>query len=900
MSDTSAPIGFFRYRFDDVVFDTGSYELVVNGDVVSVERKPLDILAFLLSHVDEVVGRDELMDAVWPDLNTVDAVLPNAIAKLRKALGESGAQRIQTRQRIGYRFAGPIERERLSRRLVSSLDLAIGQPVAYRPNFILKAQLSANEGREVWRAEHAKTGESRIFKFASTPAALSTLKREVTAYRMLTVSGSDDAPVAKILDWNFADEPVFIECADAGHDLKSLSEETDWLETLPFSERVSLCAKIAAAVAVVHEKGVLHRDLKPSNILITPDQRVELIDFGSSALGDRADIAGLGISPLGLTIISDPGAEGTTPLYLAPELVSGGSFSTKSDIYALGVIVYQVLSTRIDMPFATGWHDDIPSDLLRQDIEDATQGNPAGRLASAQVLADRLSDLDARTERVRQEEADRARLVVAERKMEISRARRPWIYGIGAVLVLGICSTSLFAWTANRSETRAVAEADRADASLTFIQDVLVGGDPRTDGIGPQPTIEAALKRAVENAKAELTDQPLIQADILKRVGEVQVGLSDMSGAVETASSLVELMRDDPTFGEIELALAEYKFVHALVANSKYQEAGDRLSAADEEFGDMIEPQVTLAREFATARLALVRLEFEKCADLYDRVIIKLKDQSNPDIDTLYTSILDYAQCLGRLDGRQADAVEVFSLLSEPPFSPGVMPHWREIYADGLYGIALTYARRYDDAEVVLLRYLDDTLEIYGESSEETFSARSHLSYLYADMARWQDAYEMQRPVAENSCEMLGEESAQCIVGQGNLAVMLIEASEFAAAIDILVPVAKRAEALFGAGSPAHQFFQYHLASAFVETGDYAEALSQINQTTIEVLTLASPSSDFNILRESIRVRAQAAIEPDEQNLEAMEASLDALLAVDGDVPRTRRYQAHFDQLSEG
>lgn len=205
-----------RFRFGTAEFDESRQELKVAGLVVEVEPRVLGLLAYLLRHAGEVVSKEELLREVWAGRVTVEKVLPNAINKLRRALGEDNAQRVTTQARIGYRLDGPVQRETIDRRIANPSPLAVGAVVPGRSSFVLQARLAANAGAEVWTAEHAKTREQRVYKFAVDPGALRHLKRETTLLRVLADSLPEVRSFATLLDWNFEAEPPSSSTPTAG------------------------------------------------------------------------------------------------------------------------------------------------------------------------------------------------------------------------------------------------------------------------------------------------------------------------------------------------------------------------------------------------------------------------------------------------------------------------------------------------------------------------------------------------------------------------------------------------------------------------------------------------------------------------------------------------------------
>jgi DNA-binding winged helix-turn-helix (wHTH) protein/TolB-like protein len=96
------------WKFANCEFDDLRYELRVDGRVIDLERKPLDLLRCLLSRWGDVVRKEELLEAVWPGVLVVDASLATAVSKLRKALGDQDI--IQTVSRVGYRISVPVDR----------------------------------------------------------------------------------------------------------------------------------------------------------------------------------------------------------------------------------------------------------------------------------------------------------------------------------------------------------------------------------------------------------------------------------------------------------------------------------------------------------------------------------------------------------------------------------------------------------------------------------------------------------------------------------------------------------------------------------------------------------------------------------------------------------------------
>lgn len=127
-------------------------------------------------------------------------------------------------------------------------------------------------------------------------------------------------------------------------------------------------------------------------------------------------------------------------MYMAPEVLSGSSPTSASDVYSIGVMLYQLVIGDFRKPFSAGWERAIEDPLIREDIAAAACGDPVGRLATAAELMQRLCNHeDRRIERSRIEKA-RERECVAERKREQARMRRPWIVLASLAIFVSVVS----------------------------------------------------------------------------------------------------------------------------------------------------------------------------------------------------------------------------------------------------------------------------------------------------------------------------------------------------------------------------------------------------------------------------------------------------------------------------
>ncbi len=182
---------------------------------------------------------------------------------------------------------------------------------------------------EVYRADDLELGQSVALKFlpekvARDAAALERFRREVRTARQIAHPN-----VCRVYDIAEKDGQVFlsmeyIDGEDLSHALRRLGR--------PSREKaIEIARALCLGLAAAHENGVLHRDLKPANVMIDGRGRARITDFGLAGLADELAAA--------------PESAGT-PAYMAPEQIESGKVSVRSDIYSLGLILYEIFTGR--------------------------------------------------------------------------------------------------------------------------------------------------------------------------------------------------------------------------------------------------------------------------------------------------------------------------------------------------------------------------------------------------------------------------------------------------------------------------------------------------------------------------------------------------------------------------
>ncbi len=235
--------------------------------------------------------------------------------------------------------------------------LATMNPQSSIAHYRIASKIGAGGMGEVYRATDTKLGRDVALKLlpaemASDPERLARFRREARAVATL-----NHPHIVTIFSVEEADGIHFLtmELVE-GQSLDRLIPESG----LPVERILEIASALADALAAAHDKGIVHRDLKPANVMVTGEGRVKVLDFGLAKEMRPYDPAAATLTSAGDTAV---GVVMGTPAYMSPEQIAGRALDHRTDIFSLGIILYEMASGR--RPFDGASSAELASAILR-------------------------------------------------------------------------------------------------------------------------------------------------------------------------------------------------------------------------------------------------------------------------------------------------------------------------------------------------------------------------------------------------------------------------------------------------------------------------------------------------------------------------------------------------------
>ncbi len=251
------------------------------------------------------------------------------------------------------------------------------QPGDSLAHYRIVAPLGSGGMGDVYRASDPKLGREVAIKvlpelFAADPKALERFEAEARA-----VAALSHPNILSIFDFGKEGETAFsvTELLDG----RTLREVVEAEGALPLRKALDVGAQVARGLAAAHERGIVHRDLKPANLFLTRDGRVKILDFGLAKQQEPFDSQSVVAAAPTIGPSTEPGTVLGTVGYMAPEQVRGDPADARSDLFALGAVLYELVTG--ERAFARETSAETMTAILKE--EPPRLGDPAARISPA-------------------------------------------------------------------------------------------------------------------------------------------------------------------------------------------------------------------------------------------------------------------------------------------------------------------------------------------------------------------------------------------------------------------------------------------------------------------------------------------------------------------------------------
>ena len=504
-------------------------------------------------------------------------------------------------------------------------------------------------------------------------------------------------------------------------------------------ERLRLMLQVCSVVAHAHANLVVHRDLKPSNILVAADGSVKLLDFGIAQLLDRDDE---GAAP-------GPGEPRAFTLhYAAPEQVRGEPVNTLTDIYSLGVVIYEVVTGhkpyRLRRQTDSEWERSIlevqPMPASRRlQVADAGAARPS--LAALRMARQVRGDLDllldkamAKDPQARYGSVDalaedlrrfidgkplRARASTRRYRLHKYLQRHRWgVIGAGSALLMVLTVSAVALWQAQQARVEMARAQAMQDFSVGLFDRAAASGHGRFD-------VRQLLQMGRQRAQLELRDQPVALAELYGVIGRLRIGLGDYQAALQILDEQRALLQAQAVVPPVLQLDAVTQRARALRMLGRDRECVAHLQAmrplADEQQGLLPAAAAAFASQLGRCQAQLgdvhgARQAFGTALSLYQR----------GDGDGNWRGVAESLADLAALDEEAGDAAHALVayqqalrlMAAAAPGAPETIVLRRQL------GQALARAGRPAEASAALELAWQAAVQAFGPDHPETLSVR--------------------------------------------------------------------------------------------------------------------------------------------------------------------------------
>jgi len=627
---------------------------------------------------------------------------------------------------------------------------------------------------------------------------------------------------------------------------------------LPTRERLDLFLKVCDGVHHAHQKGVIHRDLKPSNILVTLlDGRPvpKIIDFGvakaiAQPLVDRPLYTEVG------TLIG-------TPEYMSPEQaeMTGLDIDTRTDVYALGVVLYELLTGMLPFDSKTLRQQNL--DEIRRTIRevepprpstrvtrmDDTQTSVGQRSGIASLAGELRGDLDWITMKALEKDRTRRYSTASQLADDIERylSSQPVMAGppsaryriqkfvarnrgpvIAAAVVLlalvaGLAASSVLYFRAERERQRADTQMRVAKRVSEFLTGLFEVSDP-TEAKGREVTARELLDKGATSISG-MKDQPVAQATLMDTMGHVYYTLGLYDQAANLLESAVRIRRQQLGPNSLDLALSTFNLAAVRVERGDSQEA-ERLAREALRIREQQLPpnDPDLARAVHLLGVAMQEAQRIDEAERYYKRAAEIMRQApgdnevdlagiQNDLATLYQEKADYPKALELY--QESVRVRRKRLGDADPTTVQVIVNMAG---------TLQLAGRYDEAAPLYKEGLARQRQVYGNEHPLVATTVGNLALVEHELHNDAESERLFREAIAIQRKTVGENSLGVAISTSGLAKALQGQKQYAEAERLFRHAIDIERSSLGEQHPAYGIDSSNLAELLMDLKRYAEA----------------------------------------------------------------------------
>lgn len=624
--------------------------------------------------------------------------------------------------------------------------------------------------------------------------------------------------------------------------------------------RLELLARLCDAVNHAHQRGIIHRDLKPGNILVDEAGQPKILDFGVARVTDSDTQA---------TRQTDLGQLIGTLAYMSPEQVLGNplELDTRSDVYALGVILYELLAGKLPYKVERkALHEAVqvireedPTPLssiqrsYRGDIETivakALEKDKERRYAAA-------ADLAGDIRRYLTDEPIVARPPSAGYQLQkFARRHKAVMAGTAAVflvLVAGVVASTWQAVRARRAERVAVEQRDlaltekrRADAEAAaskavndFLQNDLLAqaSTASQSGLIGKPDPDLKVRTAIDRAAARITgkfeQQPEVEAAIRDTMGQTYMDLGLYPEARKQLERALDLHR---RFSGAENPKALRTMSHLARAEElqgKYAEAESLLNQTVPILRRVLGPEHpdTLAAMTNLATVYDDQGKYPQAEVIYSQTLEIRRRVLGPEHRATLNSLNGLANAYSE-QGKYAQAEPLYNQQLEISRRVLGPEHPNTLLA--MSNLALNYDNegKFAEAEALLRQTVEIRRQVLGPEHPETLTSMQYLASAYSDQGNYAQAETIFRQTWEIRRRVLGAEHPDTLLSMTNLASIYGSEGKYAQAEALGLRTLEIMRRALGAEHPDTLWRMNDLANVYSSEGKYAQAEALFRQT---------------------------------------------------------------------